>query len=155
MFRTFLPLLFSALIACAQTKKIIVKGADPAMMKEYQSFSPKARVVGVTDETVMQEIGDADAFIGNITPAEVRAGKNLKWVAVMSAGVENVLMKSGGNDLRDSNIVLTNNRVVQGPELADHAFAMLLSLARDLPRYWSDKQNETWNNGNLHVICCW
>jgi D-2-hydroxyacid dehydrogenase (NADP+) len=152
MRRTLLSLLLCALVSYAQTKKIIVKGIDPATLKEFQGVSPKAHVIGVTNESVMQEIGNADAFIGTITPAEVRAGKNLKWVAVMSAGLENVLMKSGGNDLRDSNIVLTNNRVVQGPELADHAFAMLLALARDLPRYWGDKQNETWNNGNLHVI---
>lgn len=148
---TFLMFLLLSMSCFAQTKKIVVLGADAAMLKEYQGVTPKARVIGVTAETVMQEIGDADAFVGNITPAEVRAGKNLKWVAVMSAGVENVLWKSGGNDLRDSNIVLTNNRVVQGPELADHAFAMLLSLTRDLPRYWSDKQQENWNNGNQHL----
>jgi D-2-hydroxyacid dehydrogenase (NADP+) len=147
-----LPLFLCALISSAQTKKILVEGADAEMLKEYRSVTPKARIVGVTSATVMQEIGDADAFIGVITPAEVRAGKNLKWVASMSAGVENVLMKSGGNDLRDSNIVLTNNKVVQGPELADHAFAMLLYLTRDLSRYWSDKQQDNWNGGNPHVI---
>ena len=149
MYRVLFSLLTLRLGFEAQTKKIIVKGADPAMLKEYQSVTPKARVIGVTNENVMQEIGDADALIGTITPAEVRAGKNLKWVAVMSAGVENVLMKSGGNDLRDSNIVLTNNKVVQGPEIADHALAMLLALARDLPRYWADKQTETWRGGNF------
>lgn len=137
-------MLLCALAASAQTKKILVKGADPAMLKDYQNVTPKAHVVGVTNDSVMQEIGDADAMIGNITPAEVRAGKNLKWVAVMSAGVEQVLMKSGGNDLRDSNIVLTNNKVVQGPEIADHALAMLLALSRDLPTYWAAKQNENW-----------
>ncbi len=88
----------------------------------------------------MQEIVDADAYIGNIKPAEVRAGKNLKWVAIMSAGVENVLFLSGSNDLRDSNIILTNNKVVQGPEIADHAFAMLLMLTRMLYHYEELKQ---------------
>ena len=141
-----------ACVLTAQTKKILVKGADPAMVKDYQSVSPKARVVAVSSESVMQEIGDADALIGNITPAEVRAGKNLKWVAVMSAGVENVLMKSGGNDLRDSNIVLTNNKVVQGPEIADHALAMLLALSRDLPTYWASKQTETWRGQSYKGI---
>jgi D-2-hydroxyacid dehydrogenase (NADP+) len=48
--------------------------------------------------------------------------------------------------------VLTNNRVVQGPELADHAFAMLLNLTRDLPRYRADQQKENWSRGDLHVI---
>ena len=136
----------------AQTKKILVQGADPAMLKDYQTASPKARIVGVTNETIMKEIVDADALIGNITPEQVRAGKNLKWVAVMSAGVENVLMKSGGDDLRDSNIVLTNNKVVQGPEIADHAFALLLALTRDLPLYWGDKQNENWRRQQFKGI---
>src|SRR5579862_241706 len=114
-----------AITACAlsaQTKKILVMGADPAMVKDYQSATPKATIVPVTKANVMQEIGDADAFISSITPDQVRAGKKLKWVAIMSAGVENVLFMSGGNDLRDrDDITLTNNRVVQGPEIADHA----------------------------------
>ena len=79
MIRRFTLLL--AITACAlsaQTKKILVMGSDPAMLKEYQSATPKANVVGVTKATVMKEIPDADAFIGSITPEQVRAGKNLK-----------------------------------------------------------------------------
>ena len=102
MRRLAILIAISACALSAQTKKIIVMGSDPAMLKEYQSATPKARIVPVTKATVMQEIGDADAFIGSITPEQVRAGKKLKWVAVMSAGVENVLFMSGGNDLRDS-----------------------------------------------------
>jgi phosphoglycerate dehydrogenase-like enzyme len=139
-----LPLFLALLCAHAQTKKIVAANADPGMVKELESASPKAHIVAVTNQNVMREIADADAFIGNITPEEVRAGKNLKWVGVLSAGVEQVLFLSGGNDLRDSNIVLTNNKVVQGPEIADHAFALLLALTRDLPMYWAAKQTETW-----------
>ena len=145
-------LLLALVVGNAQTKKIIVPGADAAMVKQLSSASPKAHIVAVNDQNVMQEIADADAFIGNITPEEVRAGKNLKWVGVMSAGVENVLFMSGGNDLRDSNIILTNNKVVQGPEIADHAFAMLLALSRDLPTYWADKQTQTWNGQHYKGI---
>ena len=152
MSRFSIALFLCAIALTAQTKKILVQGADPAMLKDYQGASPKARIVGVTNETIMKEITDADALIGNITPEQVRAGKNLKWVAVMSAGVEQVLMKSGGDDLRDSNIVLTNNKVVQGPEIADHAFALLLALTRDLPLYWGDKQNEFWRRQQFRGI---
>ena len=63
----------------------------------------------------MREIGDADAFIGNVNPEQVRAGKKLQWVQIMSAGAERVLHLSGGDDLRDSKIILTNNQIVQGP----------------------------------------
>jgi len=128
--------------ARAETKKILVE--DPTVVQELSSVSADARIVPVTKENVMREIADADAFIGNITPEEVRAGKKLKWVHVMSAGVERVLFLSGSNDLRDSDIVLTNNKIVQGPEIADHAMAMLLALSRDLPTFWANKQSETW-----------
>ena len=118
MRRLVLTFAFCALALPAQTKKILV--ADGNMAKELDGTSPKARLVVVNRDNVMNEIADADAYIGNIRPAEVRAGKNLKWVQVMSAGVEPVLHLSGGADLRDSNIVLTNNQIVQGPEIADH-----------------------------------
>jgi phosphoglycerate dehydrogenase-like enzyme len=134
-------------MACAlpaETKKILVSNADPAMLAELQSASPQAHIIPVTGATVMKEITDADAYIGEIKPEEVRAGKNLKWVQIMSAGAERVLFLSGGNDLRDSNIVLTNNKVVQGPEIADHAMAMLLMLSRRLNVYNANKQQELW-----------
>ena len=118
--------------------------AAPELLKDLQSASPKARIVSVAPDAVMKEIADADAFIGTVRPEHVRAGKNLKWVQVMSAGVENVLHKSGGNDLRDSNIVLTNNQIVQGPEIADHALAMLLYFTRKLNVFAANRLTETW-----------
>jgi lactate dehydrogenase-like 2-hydroxyacid dehydrogenase len=56
--------------------------------------------------------------------------------------VENVLFKSGGNDLRDRNIVLTDNKIVQGPEIADHALATLLTLTRRLNLFMRDQKEE-------------
>ena len=135
-----------AICACAlsaQTKKIVVDNSE-GLVQELAGVSPKAHIVAVTAENVMREIGDADAYVGDITPEQVRAGKRLQWVQVMSAGVEHVLFLSGGNALRDSNIVLTNNKIVQGPEIADHAMAMLLMLSRRLRKYVADDQQETW-----------
>ncbi len=134
-----------------QTKKIVVVG-DAAMAADFQSVTTKAHVVPVTPAGVMKEIGDADAFIGAIKPEEVRAGKNLKWVQIMSAGVENILFKSGSNDLRDSNIVLTNNRIVQGPEIADHALAMLLTLTRQIDKFMATKEQQVWSPRPYHGI---
>ena len=143
MYRLILVLALCALPLAPQTKKILVEG-NATLAGELQSASPKAKVIAVTPQTVMGEIADADAFIGSIRPEQVRAGKNLKWVQVMSAGVENVLFKSGSNDLRDSGIVLTNNKVVQGPEIADHALAMLLMLSRKLNLFFRNQMDEKW-----------
>ncbi len=144
MRRLALCLPLCALALSAQTKKIVVSGSDPETLKELRAASTKANIVQVTADTVMKEIADADAYIGAIKPAEVRAAKKLKWVAIMSAGAETVLHKSGGTDLRDSDIILTNNQIVQGPEIADHALAMLLMLSRGLNKSFLNKQKEIW-----------
>jgi phosphoglycerate dehydrogenase-like enzyme len=134
-------------------KKIVVAIGGDALVKELQTVTPKVRVVAVNSDNMMREIVDADAYIGDIKPAEVRAGKNLKWVQVMSAGVEKILFPaSGESDLRDSNIILTNNKVVQGPEIADHAMAMLLMLSRDLYKLYQNDKQEIWDPKTFHGI---
>ncbi len=144
-FSLSLAVLLSPIALSAQTKKILVYGnRNDDVLKDWQSASSKVKLVPVDKENVMQEIGDADAFIGSISPEMVRAGKNLKWVQITSAGAERVLHLSGGNDLRDSDIVLTNNQIVQGPEIADHAFAMLLAHTRNLLTYIEDRKVENW-----------
>ncbi|MEX2261345.1 MAG: D-2-hydroxyacid dehydrogenase [Bryobacteraceae bacterium] len=128
----------------AQTKKIILTTTDPAFVKDLQSASSKVKIVPVESENLLKEIADADALIGTIKPEQVRAAKNLKWVQIMSAGAETVLHRSGGNDLRDSNIILTNNQIVQGPEIADHALAMLLTLSRGIHNFIEHRKQEVW-----------
>jgi D-2-hydroxyacid dehydrogenase (NADP+) len=109
--------------------------------------------VPATEDNVMQQIAHADAYIGEISSAEVRVGKNLKWVGVMSAGVERVLFPpDGSRDLQNSNIVLTNNKIVQGPEIADHALAMLLMLSRNLEVLYRNDQRQIWNPRSFHGI---
>jgi phosphoglycerate dehydrogenase-like enzyme len=151
MQRLIVIVLCCASFAFGQQKKVLV--ASPGLAEELESVNSGAKIVAVTPSDVMREIADADAFIGNITSAEVRAGKNLKWVGVMSAGVENVLFpKDGSSDLRDSNIILTNNKIVQGPEIADHALAMLLMLSRNLNVLYRNDQQQIWNPRSFHGI---
>ncbi len=137
--------LLTSLALSAQTLKIVTIGQTPDVIQDWQSASSKVRIVNATAATLDKELADADAYLGDITPEQVRLGKKLRWVQITSAGAEKVLHKSGGNDLRDSNIILTNNQIVQGPEIADHAMAMLLALARGLPKFFEDRKTETWN----------
>jgi phosphoglycerate dehydrogenase-like enzyme len=152
-YRALLFLFAFALAVYAQPKKILVEGGGGSLIHDFQSVAGNAKIVPVTEATVMREITDADAYIGNITSAQVRAGKNLKWVGVMSAGVEHVLFpEDGSSDLRNSSIVLTNNKIVQGPEIADHALAMLLMLSRDLYKLYRNDQQQLWDPRTFHGI---
>jgi phosphoglycerate dehydrogenase-like enzyme len=148
MHRLIVLFALAALLCPAQTKKILVSGQPAEVIQDWQSVSSKVKLVPVTKENVMKEITDADAYIGgDISPQMVRAANKLQWVQVTSAGVERVLHLSGGNDLRDSKAILTNNQIVQGPEIADHALAMLLYFTRNLHVYAQDRETETWRRG--------
>ena len=153
MRRLILTALIATLVLQGQQKKIVAVNANPTLVEQLQSASSDVKIVPVERARMMDEIGDADAYIGEITSAEVRAGKNLKWVGVMSAGVERVLFPADGtSDLRDSNIILTNNKIVQGPEIADHALAMLLMLSRNLYVLYKNDQQQIWNPRSFHGI---
>lgn len=128
----------------AQPLKILIAGQSPETIADWQSASDKVKLVRVDSESAMAEIGDADAYIGNISPELVRAGTKLRWVQTLSAGVEQVLHKSGSDAMRESGIVLTNNQIVQGPEIADHAMALLLTLTRFLPTFMQRQAEENW-----------
>jgi len=134
----------AASLLAAQTKKIVFMGGTPEQIADYQAVTNKAKIVGASRETLLKEIVDADAVIGDPRAEHIRAAKKLQWVQTRSAGVENVLHLSGGNDLRDSAAILTNNQIVQGPEIADHAMAMLLTMSRGLLKFIEDRKSETW-----------
>ena len=144
MRRLALVVALCAIPLSAQSKKIVVAVPDSRLLEELRAVAPSARLVPVTSQTVLHEIPDADGYIGEIKPAEVRAAKQLVWVQSLSAGVERVLHLSGSNDLRDSAITLTNNQIVQGPEIADHALGMLLLLTRRLYVFYGRQPQELW-----------
>ena len=142
-------LLLCALLALslnAQTLKIVVQ--SPAVMKELQAsgeIPPQVKLVTASGADLTREIADADGFVGGpLSATDLKAAKKLRWVQSFSAGVENQLFLSGNTIMRDSAIVLTNNRIVEGPELADHALAMLLTLTRQLPRFMANQAQEKW-----------
>ena len=146
MTRFILLALLSVTLCGAQQLKILVAGQNPETIADWQTASDKVKLVRVTSDTAMGEIADADAYIGNISPELVKAGKKLRWVQTLSAGVEQVLHKSGSDALADSDIVLTNNQIVQGPEIADHAMALLLAHTRFLPTYMHRQAEENWQS---------
>jgi len=62
--------------------------------------------------------------------------KNIKWIHFGGAGVEKILIKK----LINSNIILTNGKIIQGPECADHALALILYFTRNIGSFLNKKK---------------
>ncbi|MGC9971934.1 MAG: D-2-hydroxyacid dehydrogenase [Bryobacteraceae bacterium] len=146
-FRLALPVLTTGILLAAEAKKVVITSPGPyysllgrAEIAELRAAAPGINLVPFDKDRLMSELVDADGVIGNITPEMIRAAKKLKWVQVGSAGVEQYLTP----ELKNSKITLTNCKILQGPEIADHAFALLLALTRQLNRSIARRPSEEW-----------
>jgi phosphoglycerate dehydrogenase-like enzyme len=91
-------------------------------------------------------MGDVDALFGQLTPDEYAHSGQLRWVQSSSAGVE---WMAGVPGLADSDVVVTNMRGAHAATIADHTFAMLLSLTRCLPQLAAHQHSHEWARGEL------
>ena len=135
-------------VTLLSAQKIVLTGLGADMIPELKTIAPGATFVAATSDDVVQKVADADAIIGTFSEDIFRAGKKLKWVHTYSAGVDPYRYP----DFLKSDITLTNSKIVQGPEIADHAFALLLALTRGLTGAIANRPNEEWGREGYKAI---
>ena len=79
-------------------------------------------------EKLGDHISDVEILYGAIREADFSKAKSLRWVQQPFVGIE----WSAYPAFRDSDVILVNSRVLYGPQLAEHAFALLLALTRGI-----------------------
>ncbi len=145
MKRIAILLLACATLAAAADKKILIRALsggfaynDDAVERYQREAGEGAEIVAArTAEEFDRHLADADAVIGGIGKDQLAKAKKLKWVQSTSAGVE---AYSFWPEFMQSDVMLTNCKVVQGPTIGDHAFALLLAMTRGLHDYIPNKR---------------
>jgi phosphoglycerate dehydrogenase-like enzyme len=121
-------------------KRIVMATGNPnattasQQLDPIRAAAPGVEIVAVANaEELAKQVATADAIIGgDDTVCDDRvlaAGRKLRWVAVMSAGVESCLGKPA---LERPGLTTTNMRAVAGPVMAEHTIALMLALSRSL-----------------------
>jgi len=102
---------------------------------EVESIRLAAGQTGVV--TVASNIGeamelaqDSEVILGHVPLPLLQKAPKLKWVHSTSSGVDIYAYP----EFRDSEIVLTGEKGLVGGHLADHGFALLLTMTRNLQR---------------------
>lgn len=139
MIRTLaLIVVLGASLPAQQAKKAVIlpnaihgSAITPEELALFRKAAPGLNIVAPAADRVEQECRDAHAIIGAATQPLIAAAKNLEWLQVPSAGVEQYLTPA----LIARTFAFTNGKIVQGPEIADHAMALLLAHTRGLTRY--------------------
>lgn len=124
----------------------------------WSAFKPdwmaRVRELGVeaceadSEAAALDLITDADAYYGRMTPALLAAAKKLRWIQATSAGLDGYYFP----ELRDSDVTVTNLRGIYSDVIAEHVFALLLSMARGIPAYFRSQQEGRWESKDVPVI---
>lgn len=121
---------------------------DAADLAQLERAAPNVRVLsGLSPEEALaraEEAHGADARYA--TPEFLAAAHQLRWLQAMSAGVERYVGIEGLEQRPE--IVLTNMAGVSGPAIADHVFALLLALSRDLRGALDSARGSRWDTAD-------
>lgn len=122
-----------------------------AWADELQAEFPEVQFVAA--ETVQDQkaaIVNADGYFG-IPPSEVfNAATKLRWVHTSAVGINGVPNRVP--ELIESDVILTNSKGPNAEPMADHVFAVILTLTHKIHELWDDQKRREWTRsygGNL------
>lgn len=93
----------------------------------------------------LPHVGDADAIIGFCDGQLVDVAARLNWVQIYWAGAEDCLSRER---IGSGDVVLTNMQKMSSPVIAEHAIAMMMSLARHLPQFVNAMDDGAWERAD-------
>lgn len=114
-------------------------GLPKDTIERITAISPQITVVPrARDEQWTNELPQADAIYGHVSGEDVAAAKRLRWVQYNAAGVEHILSPQ----LVASDVLLTNARGCHAAQIAEHVFALLFGLTRNVAAYARNAQKK-------------
>ena len=137
------PIVISFLFtAWVQAQSILLPQGMLERMNGLTKDHPQLKLIGYRDAAeALTQVATADAYIGGPDQALMDAGVKLRWVHIFSAGIEN---HTHLPRIKDGQVTLTSLKIYQGPEIADHTFALLLGLTRNMASYQQAQLEGKW-----------
>jgi phosphoglycerate dehydrogenase-like enzyme len=113
-------------------KVLIHPAIESERLTALRAAAPSADFVNAaTREEATRAIGDAEAFLGKITPDLLARAGRLRWVQAFTASLEHYVFP----ELIAHPCVLTNMRGLFGDVIADQVMGYVLCFARNLHIY--------------------
>ena len=91
-------------------------------------------------EPLRDHIANVEILFGHISEDAMPKATELRWVHQPHAGVEGFMYPA----FKASDVMLTNCRGLYGTQIAEHAFALLLSLTRQIPAQLGFMKTKHW-----------
>jgi phosphoglycerate dehydrogenase-like enzyme len=125
-------------------KVVLMRAMPPQVFASLQKSAPGVTMLQASSEQEAVKLAErADAVIGFCSDAVLAAGKRIRWVQALSAGVEECVQTPA---LAERDILLTNMQRVAGPVMAEHVLAMMLASARGLDFFIPERMARRWTD---------
>ncbi|MFC4470943.1 D-2-hydroxyacid dehydrogenase [Streptomyces xiangluensis] len=130
----------------AETITLLVLDAEPS--PRLGRLAGRARIEYADEATLASLLPAADVLlVWNFTSHAVRRawpgeGPRPRWVHTASAGVDHLMCP----ELAASDTVVTNARGVFDQPIAEYVAALVLAMAKDLPRTWELQRARQWRH---------
>lgn len=125
---------------------LLVLDAEPP--PRLGKLTGRARIEHADASTLAERLPSADVLlVWDFTSHAVRAawpgeGPRPRWVHTASAGVDHLMCP----ELAASDTVVTNARGIFDQPIAEYVAALVLAMAKDLPRTWELQRERTWRH---------
>jgi phosphoglycerate dehydrogenase-like enzyme len=136
----------TAASSAASLPTLLVLDAEP--LPRLGRLTGRARVLHTDEASLAARLPTADVLlVWDFTSHAVRAawpgqGPRPRWVHTASAGVDHLMCP----ELAASDTVVTNARGVFDQPIAEYVAALVLAMAKDLPRTWELQQRGEWRH---------
>ncbi len=120
--------------------KVVLHHRHPRGVDDALEQVPGVRLIRTTSDDEVQENLQHSEVLVTFRWNERFRSPTLRWIQSISAGVDQFPI----DELRESGVVLTSARGVHGPQVAEHAFALLLALTRGIGVSMRDTATATW-----------
>ncbi len=113
----------------AKIKVLIASGISEEVAAMLEAAPSEMEIDFLPDGAKLSDhISDAEILYGVVSEDALPHAKSLQWVMQPFVGVERSMYPA----FKESPITLINSKRLYGPQLAEHAFALLLSLTRGI-----------------------
>src|SRR6185503_1215083 len=134
----------------AAATELLKKGVLPHELIFARSLQASNLDAGAPDP----QLAEADVAFGQPNPDALLDLPNLKWVHLTSAGYERYDRADLRAAFKSRGTILTNSSSVYDEPCAEHAFAMMLALARRLPDAWEQQRTDhAWPAAPIRANC--
>ncbi len=127
-----------------EPKKILtVIPMTQTQKSRLKQILPNAECLYTTiSEVTREQVQQAQIILGNVPADMIQASDNLDWLHLNSAGYEPYVQKG----VLRPHTLLTNSSGAYDKAVAEHMFAMLLSLQKKLHLYRDNQKRHLWGN---------